>query len=138
MKNPMKPLAVAAATASLATIALATPASAKGNDPEVGGTMTFDRSSPACTQLEDAKTVGFYWWKNDPFVQKVMQNHKDNCTWLKAGVEYKVREIADAGFDTVFCLIGPENKDHCLWFLRPKGGDFYAPHKKKYQQAGRT
>jgi hypothetical protein len=88
--------------------------------------MTLDRAVPVCTNVEDAKLAGFYWWKNTPFFEKVMQNHKDTCGWLKIG-EYKVRETVDAGFDTVFCL---ENNGACSWFFRPKGGDFYAPHKK--------
>src|SRR5262249_37645865 len=95
-------------------------------DPATGNTMTLDRAVPVCTNVEDAKLAGFYWWKNTPFFEKVMQNHKDTCGWLKIG-EYKVRETVDAGFDTVFCL---ENNGACSWFFRPKGGDFYAPHKK--------
>jgi hypothetical protein len=145
MKQIIKPLAVA--TISIATL---TSAYAAKPEPQIGSTMTFDRSPPACTSLEDAKLAGFYWWKNSPFLQTIMQKRSkavqdksttdgsQYCIWLKVGIEYEVREIADAGFDSVFCLSTEDDKDHCFWFLRPKGGDFYAPQKEMFQRSGRT
>jgi hypothetical protein len=64
---------------------------------------------------EDSKAAGHYWQKNDPFVYNIMNNHKDTCTWLKTGVEYRISETKEEGWVLTLCLIGPENKD-CLWF----------------------
>ena len=84
---------------------------------KAGENIVLNRHQPACANAQDANTVNYYWLKNDPFLQKVMNNHKDDCSWLKAGQTYKVQETKKEGWMMYSCLLTEDGKP-CLWLGR--------------------
>src|SRR5207247_414665 len=106
MQKPLKPLAVAAMS-----LAMLAPAVAQD-------TVVLDRPQPACMNERDASTANYYWLNNDPFLARVMSNHKDTCFWLKTGSKYTVRETKKEGWMIYSCLSSEDESKPCLWLAR--------------------
>jgi hypothetical protein len=111
-------------TATAMLLALASPAAAEFK-PEVGGTFTINEPFPVCADLQDGKSMNYYFniRPNQKMVLNLMVNQDlaHYCGWKQAGT-YKVLQVEDAGFDIASCIESVKRPgEGCLWFVYPKG-----------------
>jgi hypothetical protein len=110
-------------TAALALTVLSGSAFAEFK-PVVGGTVMINEPFPVCADLQDGKTMNYYFnvRPNQKMVLNLMINPDSThyCGWKQAGA-YKVLKVEDAGFDVASCIESEKRPgENCLWFVYPK------------------
>lgn len=66
---------------------------------EIGGTVTLNSPSPACTNFTDAAAVDISWrgLRNFPATNAFVARRQPECIWLQPGTEYIVLQIRHDG-----------------------------------------